>query len=73
MSLALTSSKLRGPGRAAVHDTQLRFSAPASHARFPPCQGRSKLTQYAQIIRLSRALGVEPTAIIVRAESLAAE
>ena len=28
---------------------------------------------YAQLIRLSRALGVEPTAIIVRAESLAAE
>lgn len=28
---------------------------------------------YAQIIRLSRALGVEPTAIIVRTESLAAE
>jgi transcriptional regulator with XRE-family HTH domain len=28
---------------------------------------------YAQIIRLARALGVEPTAIIVRAESLDAE
>jgi len=28
---------------------------------------------YAQIIRLSRALGVESTAIMVRAESLAAE
>lgn len=28
---------------------------------------------YAQIIRLSRVLGVEPTAIIVRAESVAPE
>jgi len=35
--------------------------------------GERPSLNYAQLIRLSRALGVEPTAIVVRAESLAAE